>query len=174
MSRDSGDTARLLIAIALAFQVVGFLVLLVIGLVVAAVPILGGLVLFLAFVAFICVLLIYFLCYARAANGDYEDAKGPTLVFGILGLVTGGIVTGVLLIIAYIKLGDAEAEVEPPPWETPAGAYGHPSGSPSPYGPPRSAVPPRPSAAGPRFCPNCGTALLAPSRFCRSCGAALA
>jgi predicted RNA-binding Zn-ribbon protein involved in translation (DUF1610 family) len=174
MSKDSGGTARLLIGIALALQIVGFLVLLALGLAFSFIPFLGAIVLFLAFVAFICVILVYVLCYRRAADGDYEGAAAPTLVFGILGLVTGGIVTGVLLIVAYVKLGDAQEEAEQPSWQAPYGAPGVPRAYPTPAPTPASGAPAAPLAAATRFCPNCGAAVVAPSRFCRSCGASLA
>jgi len=36
----------------------------------------------------------------------YEEAKSRTLVWMIIGFILGGIITGILLLIAYIKLGE--------------------------------------------------------------------
>ncbi len=49
-------------------------------------------------------------CYLRIRRGDYDGARAPTLILGILGIVFGGIITGVFYLLAYSKLGDAIRE----------------------------------------------------------------
>ena len=112
VTRRSADTAEALILIGLIFQGITLLVLLGVGLYFLIIPILGGLVLFLAFLALIWLILVYVFSYQRTVNGDYEGARTPTLVFGILALITGGFISGILYIVAAVKLGDAADEKE--------------------------------------------------------------
>jgi hypothetical protein len=103
-------------------------------------------------------LLIYAFSYRRTLEGDYEGARTPTLVFGILSLLGLGVISGVLYIVAYTKLGDALQETAPlaPAWGPPAPPWNGP-------GP----------LVRTKFCPSCGTPSPAASRFCASCGSPL-
>jgi hypothetical protein len=181
--RHSAETAGTLILIGLVFQGITVLVLLGVGLYLLIVPFLGGIVLFLAFLALIWLILVYVFSYARSRDGDYEGARTPTLVFGILSLISGGIVSGILYIIAYVKLGDAIDEEETRKASPPS------SPVPSTYSPStRSSYPPAttvplppatfpstssPSSSGSNFCSNCGRPTAPQARFCRNCGAPL-
>lgn len=58
-------------------------------------------------VGLIWILLDYFLVYKRLAEENVRAAETPALVLGIIQLIFGGIITGILLIIAYVKIGDS-------------------------------------------------------------------
>jgi hypothetical protein len=68
-------------------------------------------------------LLDYFLVYRKLAEERVKEAETPSLVLGILQLLFGGIIPGILLIIAYVKIkdsasnrrGPAQVFVQPPP-----------------------------------------------------------
>ncbi len=99
---------------------------------------------------------------------QYEAAKSKTLLWMILGFILGGIIIGILLLVAYLKFdpvinwargqGQAGAPVmyAPPPMGQP----GAPPAAPPPATPaPAPAAPPAPAAAGaPQapFCSKCG------------------
>jgi hypothetical protein len=154
----SGETAQTLILIGLIFQVIEVVIVLGVGLSFTLLPGLGGIVLGLALVGVLWILLIYAFSYRRTLEGDYEGARTPTLVFGILSLLGLGVISGVLYIVAYTKLGDAQQETAPlaPAWGPPAPPWNGP-------GP----------LVRTKFCPSCGTPSPAASRFCASCGSPL-
>ncbi len=52
-------------------------------------------------------LLDYYLVYKPLAQERVADAETPSLVLGILQLILGGILPGILLIIAYAKIRDS-------------------------------------------------------------------
>ncbi|HTW56441.1 MAG TPA: zinc ribbon domain-containing protein [Thermoplasmata archaeon] len=158
MSRESGSTAQTLILIGLIFQLVEVVFVLAIGLLFVAFPIAGAILFGLAFIGLLWLVLVYLFSYGPTREGDYEAARTPTLVFAILSLLTGSLIAGILYIVAYVKLGDAETPLSP-------AGYGP---NPFPYGPSPTAV-----AFGTRYCARCGTAGLPGAAFCRSCGAAL-
>ena len=76
-------------------------------------------------------------------QGRYEDARTASLVLGIFGIFLAFLVGGILLLLAYGKLGEALHPV----------------------------VAAR--EAGQRFCVACGRAVAADARFCAHCGAEL-
>ncbi|MBX8634396.1 MAG: hypothetical protein M1422_02945 [Candidatus Thermoplasmatota archaeon] len=53
------------------------------------------------------ILLDYFLIYKKLAEEKVGDAETPALVLGIIQLLFGGIITGILLIVAYVKIKDS-------------------------------------------------------------------
>ncbi|MGD0588914.1 MAG: hypothetical protein ABSA63_09020 [Thermoplasmata archaeon] len=182
MAGHSADTAETLILIGLIFQVITVVLLLSVGLIFLVVPFLGGIVIFFAFLGFIWVILVYVFSYARTREGDYDGARTPTLVFGILSLLSVGILSGVLYIIAYVKLGDAIDEEEAARNALPtATVYGNPFAPPvrpqytaaPPLQPPLASSPPSvsPTGSGSKFCWSCGQPTAFPARFCRNCGA---
>jgi hypothetical protein len=158
----------------------------------------GAILLLAAFVIVVPVLMLYLAyrySYVRARDGDFAGARGPTLLLGIVGLFFGGIIVGVLYIVAYVKLGDAETESRSVggwpggapayPYHAPYGygpgygygggygpayQYGHPGAAPAtggvPYAPP-------PSAPVATTCPRCGRpATFIPQygrSYCYSC-----
>ena len=114
----SGSTAETMILVALILQIIGAVVLLI------------GITWLLGFsilnpypyawvavsaavgVGVVAVVFLYFaytLCFERTQRGEYQEAKDPTLVIGILSLIFG-ILPGIFYIIAFVKLGDAVRE----------------------------------------------------------------
>ncbi len=91
----------------------------------------------------------------------YEEAKSRTLIWMVLGFLLGGILVGVLLLVAYLKFdplinwqrsgGGAQ-----PAWSAPAQAAPS-AGAPAP-------------AAAERFCPACGAGNAKAAGFCAKCG----
>jgi hypothetical protein len=181
----SADTAETLILIGLIFQGITLLVLVGVGLYLLIIPVLGEIVLFLAFLALIWFILVYVYSYQRTVHCYYEDARTPTLVFGILSLITGGIISGILYIVAYLKLGDAADQEEEESrrvlsYRAAASAEDaarprptYSLANPAPFIP--SATPPSssPVASGSNFCSSCGRPTLPQARYCRNCGATL-
>jgi len=55
----------------------------------------------------IMIFLDYFLVYKPISEERAEESKTPSLVLGIIQLFTGGIIVGILLILAYVKINDA-------------------------------------------------------------------
>ena len=53
------------------------------------------------------IILDYFLIYQRLSEGRVPEAETPALVLGILQIVAGGVVPGILVIVAYIKIRDS-------------------------------------------------------------------
>ncbi len=91
---------------------------------------------------------------------QYEEAKHKTLVWMIIGFILGGILVGVLLLIAYIKFDPLIS------WQRNAGAA---AANPSAGAPPPAAA----AAGAERFCPSCGASNPRSSGFCAKCGKAL-
>lgn len=182
MPGRSGDTAQVLILIGLILQIATVLILFGVAAFFSFVPIFGGIVLVAAILGLIFVILVYIFSYARARDGDYDGARTPTLVFGILSLISLGLISGILYIVAYAKLGDAADEDEqlnPTDWVT-YGGVRQPATAPvySYAQPPGTAYPPTfapaaPPPTGSIRCPNCGQLSDAPARYCRYCGARL-
>jgi len=108
---------------------------------------------------------------------QYQQAKSATLIWMILGFILGGIIIGVLLLIAYIKfdplINAARGQGAQGQWGQP-GQMGAPPqqaqwGAPAPatWGQPTAAP-----AAG-KMCASCGTPNAMGAQFCAKCGAAL-
>ncbi len=100
---------------------------------------------------------------------NYDGAKSKTMIWMILGFVIGGIIIGILLLIAYLKfdpliawkrnqMGGAPGFAPTPGFAPPPAAAGAPA--PMPVG-----------AAGQKFCSSCGAPNAAGARFCAKCGA---
>ena len=119
----SGDTAETLVLIALILQVIGGVaVLMAIGflfgfsflnpfpwawLALTAASIVGVLVVVFLYLA-------YTYSYRRIREGEYDAAKSPTLVIGVLSLFFG-FLPGVFYLIGYAKLDSAIREQQGPP-----------------------------------------------------------
>jgi len=177
MSGSSGDTARTLILIGLVLQFLAVVVLFLVGL--AAVSFLGaigGVLLAFAFLGLVWGVLVYIYSYSPVNEGSYEDARTPTLVIGILSLLFGGVLPGILYLIAWVKIRDAIEEEETAPFPEhpvypPTGGYTYPTvAAPAPSPPLASAGAPATPA---RFCSTCGAAAMPGAKFCRGCGAAI-
>ncbi len=161
----SGSTAKTLILVAIILDLIfALFYVFAVGLLFLISLVLLLSILFIAFgaLAFVWLVLIWLLCYKPTKAGQYEQARTPTLVFMILSFITLNFLTGILLLIAYLKLGDAARESQMPP----TGGYypGMPTAAAPAY-----AAPPQPPAtgtasspattAGPGsvpICPKCG------------------
>ena len=49
----------------------------------------------------------YFLIYKRLKEERVREAETPSLVLGIIQLIFGGLIPGILLIVAYVKIRDS-------------------------------------------------------------------
>lgn len=59
-------------------------------------------------VSILWIALDYFLVYRNLFSpNDIPNARTPALVLGIIQLIFGGIIPGILLIVAYVKIGDS-------------------------------------------------------------------
>ncbi len=154
-ANQSGQTAETLILVGLILQIIEVVILLGLGSFLLFVPILGGIIFGLGIIGIIWVLLVWAFSYRRTREGDYVGARTPTLVFGILSLISFGLISGILYIIAYVKLGDAMS-----------------SGSPTTYAWGSAPSPPL-TAAGSGACPKCGAANPTGASFCSLCGTKL-
>jgi hypothetical protein len=115
---------------------------------------------------------------ALVNNRQYEQAKSQTLIWTILGFILGGIIIGILLLIAYIKfdplINAARAQGGQGQWAQPGQMQMPPPGQ-AAWGQPQPATwgqPTSPPAAG-KTCAACGTPNAAGAQFCAKCGAAL-
>ncbi|MCL6002522.1 MAG: hypothetical protein M1556_02615 [Candidatus Thermoplasmatota archaeon] len=54
------------------------------------------------------ILLDYFLIYKKLKTERVKEAETPAIVLGIIQLIFGGLIPGILLIIAYVKIRDSE------------------------------------------------------------------
>ena len=72
-------------------------------------PFFGVSVMFTAFfaVGVLWITLDYFLIYKRISEGKVAQAETPALLLGIMQIIAGGVVPGILVIIAYIKIRDS-------------------------------------------------------------------
>ncbi|MCI4324844.1 MAG: hypothetical protein L3K00_03030 [Thermoplasmata archaeon] len=130
----------------------------------------------LIFVPILMLYVAYHYCYQRVRDGDLAGARGPTLAMGIIGIFLGGLIVGILYIIAYVEIGSAENELRAMgvgPGGT--GPYSNPYGSPYGYRRPTygpggvvyapPATPIQPSAA---TCARCGRAATYIPQYGRS------
>jgi hypothetical protein len=180
----SQGTAEILILVGFIFQAIFsivFILLGIFGLLLGTFVLFAGLfgagLIALAAIAVIVPILMlyvaYSYCYRRVREGDLAGARGPTLALGILGIFVGGLIVGILYIIAYVEIGNAENELRamgvapagPGPFANPYGApYGTPYGNQYGYRPPTYgpggvvyAAPAAPTApAAGATCPRCG------------------
>ncbi len=53
------------------------------------------------------ILLDYFLLYKKILADKIEEAKSASLVLGIIQLIFGGLIPGILILVAYGKLADS-------------------------------------------------------------------
>lgn len=161
----SASTAKVLILIGLVLQAIEVAVLLLFSLVLVFVPVVGVLIFLpLAVLGIVWLILVYLYSYERVDRGDYAGARTPTLVFGILSLITLQIISGILYIVAFVVIGSAENELA-----LMRGGY---PGTPPAWGPPTPApFPPGAGGAPTRYCPYCGRPNPAVGRFCQGCGA---
>ena len=101
------------------FVLVGF----AIGALVLIVSLVGAIYIVFAALGLVWLLLVWLFSYNPVRSGRYEAARTPTLIFAILSIISvWTILSGILYLIAYIKLGDAVREQQMPPPGYPGGA----------------------------------------------------
>ncbi|MCI4320895.1 MAG: hypothetical protein L3K18_06260 [Thermoplasmata archaeon] len=143
-------------------------------------PAFGALVLLLGVLLILLPILMLYVgfsySHARIRDGDFAGARAPTLLLGILGIPFGAVVVGILYIVAYVKIGDAESESRAmggwpsaPLGSAPTYSYApHAAGAPTLSGGVAYAPPGSPSN-----CPRCGRlATFIPQygrSYCYSC-----
>lgn len=168
----SEQTARTLVLAGLILDALGFVALLGVALFLLTYsigPLLEGILFLGGALSLVWLLLVYTFSYTRIRDGDLEEARTPTLVFAVLSLVTGGIVPGILYLIAYLLLGQALDQIDAQQAATRSPAF--PKAAPLFGGSPPMTGTVRPP--GSTACPKCGQFTASPDRFCRNCGAPL-
>lgn len=124
----SGSTASTMVLIAIGFQLLGVFLLLEVFYLFVPFSIFSPPYGWMAATAITCVfagiilliLFAFFFSFRRIQRGDYAGAQTPTLVLGVLSILTLNIISGALFLIGYAKLGDAIRERQPP---TPAPVF---------------------------------------------------
>ena len=59
-------------------------------------------------ISIVWIFLDYFLVYRNLKSPlDLPKAQSPALILGIIQLLFGGFIPGILLLVAYLKIGDA-------------------------------------------------------------------
>jgi hypothetical protein len=53
------------------------------------------------------ILLDYFLIYRKLQTERVREAETPSIILGIIQLIFGGLIPGILLIVAYVKIRDS-------------------------------------------------------------------
>lgn len=96
---------------------------------------------------------------------QYEAAKSKTLIWMILGFILGGLLVGILLLIAYLKYDPLIT------WQRNQAGGGMAYGGTPMAPPPAAAMGQAPAAAGQKFCSSCGSPNVAGAQFCAKCGA---
>ncbi len=87
---------------------------------------------------------------------QYERAKSKTLIWMVLGFILGGIILGVILLIAYIKFDPVIS------WARSGGGTMPPQAG--------TAMPSAAPAGDTKFCPACGGPNPRAATFCAKCG----
>jgi hypothetical protein len=149
LTRSSGETAELLILVGIILQVLAWLGISFILLVI--IPALG--VLFFI-IGLVILALVYIYCYARTRDGDYAGAEAPTLIFGILSLIFGGVIPGILYLIAWILIREEAGQASMSELSQLEGQSGWSSGS----------------GSLKKACPSCHRNIEGDSPYCKWCG----
>jgi zinc-ribbon domain len=160
IASPSGDTAKTLILIGLILQAIEVGVALLLFLVVIVSVFFALLLLPFVILELLWLAIVYQFSYRRVASGEYERARTPTLVIAILSLLTVNLVSGVLYIVAYLKLGSAISE-RSARRATAQAAMG------------RTQTFVGPGMVALRNCPSCGKTVVAGATYCAACGASV-
>jgi hypothetical protein len=169
----SQGTAKTLLLIAFVLQLLLSLLYIVLGLlgIVAGslflfIGSLGVAILLLSAVLTIAPIVMLYVAYRYAyvptRDGEFDAARVPTLLLGVLGIFLGVVIVGVLYLLAYWQIGKAQAESGPPGGWSGAPTPSYPYAPSTVYGRPGSPVSggvayaPGPAASLPSTCPRCG------------------
>ncbi len=102
--RDA-ETAKTLVLVAMIFQIIFIAI---------------GLFFFVFLLGVLWLILDYVLVYSKISEGRLNEAETPCLVLAILQLILGGVIPGILMIIAYVKIKDAIRSRMPAPSPPPS------------------------------------------------------
>lgn len=171
--RRSFESARTLTLVAIIlYGIFAGIFLLLAGATAALIGAAAGIFLFFAFLPLLFLFLTYAYVYRPLKWGDLShDPRAAALVLGILSILLAGVISGILLIVAYAKMSNGyTAMASPQTWSAP------PTRSPPP--PVRApdlgaSESPAAGEGGIRYCPSCGAGVETGSRFCVNCGARL-
>lgn len=130
----------------------------------AALPILGLLFLAFGLVGFVLLFLVYTFSYRRTREGEYDEARDPTLIFAVLSMLTVfHILPGFVYLIGWFKLEDAQREQQMPMMAYSGYGYAsspHVAGGPGGFSPGAAPGPPldygAPAIPSAPICPTCG------------------
>ncbi|HEV2166490.1 MAG TPA: hypothetical protein VGS23_05900 [Thermoplasmata archaeon] len=126
-----------------------------------------------------------FLIYAKVKeieglvnNRQYESAKSQTLIWVILGFILGGVIVGIVLLVAYLKFDpliswQRSGGMASPPYPGLPPTYAAPPAAPAYAAPPTAAAPPSapaPSVPAASPAPAAAVAPSAPTTPCPRCG----
>ncbi len=143
------DTARHLVLAGIVVALAQSVLLIALNATLAVLPFFRPLLFAFAAASVVWAGLLYALAYRPLTGATPARAKTPTLVFAVLSIVTIGVLSGILLLLAYHTMDTAEVEAR------------------------RPALPPRPAPAlrsAVWTCVACGAANPAPNPRCRGCG----
>ncbi len=156
------DSAKTLALVALIlYGVFGTLIILV-GILVPFLIIFG-------IIPIIFLLLAYVTVYTPLTQGRPGEARTPALVLGIISLFIGGVISGILLIVAYAKANSAHVRLVTGPRVPPAPSTVT-EATPTPLTPRGPAPEGAETTKPPEYCPSCGVKLSPEYRFCNNCG----
>lgn len=140
------------------------------GTIITLFGVLAPFLLFFGIVPLLFLAIAYATVYKPLTEGRPMDAQTPALVLGIISLFIGGLISGILLLIAYAKASSAARFLRgfpgpPPPRETTIESA--PTKSPTATVARES---PRTEGQAIRYCPSCGSRVEPGYRFCNNCG----
>ena len=81
----------------------------IIGMVVQVIFVIVGILAVIFLIGILWLVLDYVMVYRRIVEGRADQAETPALVMGILQLLFGGVVPGIFLLIAWLKLRDSNS-----------------------------------------------------------------
>jgi hypothetical protein len=111
-------------------------------------------------------------------QGNFKDASDRLLIFGILGLVFGGLIPGILLLIGFLKIQEIfqpqYQQYVNQPYQAQAEQYQAPPQPPQQQAPPAPPAPPKVEAPKKKAdmvkCKNCGVRYPSFMKSCPNCG----
>ncbi len=109
--------------------------------------------------------------YIPLSEGMVAEARNFALALGIISIFIGGIISGILLIVAYAKANSAYRAFAPARRVAPPAMAAVES---TPGALSSSAMEEAADAETPNYCPSCGVKLRPEYNFCNNCGHRLA
>lgn len=151
LTTTDGKHAKLLTLVGLGLQVAEVAFILLLGFFLSTAGFVQSLVISLGVIGIAWTLLVYVFSYRRISSGDLTGARTPTLVFAVLSVFTGSVLSGLLYVLAYHELDRVR-------------------GGRAVYQPLQA---PTALESASRVCPICSKPNPLSTQFCRGCGFAL-